>query len=136
MSVPAELVIEVAARAGNRCEYCRMHQALQGATFHIEHIRPQSLGGSDDLDNLAWACPSCNLLKGSRVGVVDERSGRLVPLFNPRNQRWKENFTWRGRELIGLTETWIATAELLQLNSPRRLLIRDAEAGFGLFPPD
>ncbi len=28
----------VSARAGQRCEYCRMHQELQGAVFHVEHL--------------------------------------------------------------------------------------------------
>jgi hypothetical protein len=51
---------EVAATAGERCEYCRMHQALQGATFHIEHFVPRSRGSPSSLDNLAWACPSCD----------------------------------------------------------------------------
>ncbi len=46
----------VSDRAGQRCEYCRMHQDLQGAVFHVEHIVPKSGGGSDELDNLAWAC--------------------------------------------------------------------------------
>ena len=54
----AETVRAVEARAKQRCEYCRMHQALQGATFHVEHILPTSAGGSDELSNLAWACPS------------------------------------------------------------------------------
>jgi hypothetical protein len=61
MSIPEELTRQVEARAQLRCEYCRMHQALQGATFHVEHILPGSRGGPTVLDNLAWACPSCNL---------------------------------------------------------------------------
>lgn len=40
MTFRTEIVREVEARAGRRCEYCRMHQALQGATFHVEHIIP------------------------------------------------------------------------------------------------
>jgi len=36
-----------------------MHESLQGATFHVEHIVPRSAGGSDTMDNLALACPSC-----------------------------------------------------------------------------
>jgi hypothetical protein len=38
MSSWSEHAREVETRAGSRCEYCRMHQALQGATFHVEHI--------------------------------------------------------------------------------------------------
>lgn len=74
----AELVAE---RAGQRCEYCRMHQELQGAVFHVEHIVPRSLGGSDDLDNLAWACPGCNLTKANRVTITDPLTGQLVRCF-------------------------------------------------------
>jgi hypothetical protein len=42
MSSWAETVRQVEDRAQQRCEYCRMHQALQGATFHVEHIVPSS----------------------------------------------------------------------------------------------
>jgi len=43
----------VEARAAGRCAYCRMHQSLQGATFHVEHVVPQARGGHSQLDNLA-----------------------------------------------------------------------------------
>jgi 5-methylcytosine-specific restriction endonuclease McrA len=65
----------VSARAGQRCAYCRMHQELQGAVFHVEHIVPHRLGGSDELDNLAWASPGCNLSKTSRVRLRDPLTG-------------------------------------------------------------
>jgi 5-methylcytosine-specific restriction endonuclease McrA len=63
MSSQADVLRQAEARAGERCEYCRMHQALQGATFHVEHIVPSSRGGPTELRNLAWACPGCNLRK-------------------------------------------------------------------------
>lgn len=75
---------EVETRARERCEYCRMHQSLQGATFHVEHIIPRSRGGSTQFDNLAWACPSCNLHKSNRTEIMDPNTGILVPLFHPR----------------------------------------------------
>lgn len=53
----------------DRCEYCQMHQSLQGATFHLEHAVPRSAGGTDELDNLALACPSCNLHKADRTKI-------------------------------------------------------------------
>lgn len=74
----------VVARARDRCEYCRMHQSLQGATFHVEHIIPRSRGGSSDLENLAWACPGCNLHKSDRVEIFSPDSCGVIPLFNPR----------------------------------------------------
>ena len=72
----AETIRQVIARARGRCEYCRMHQSLQGATFHIEHVSPQSAGGADTPDNLALACPGCNLAKSNRMSVADPDTGR------------------------------------------------------------
>jgi hypothetical protein len=125
---------QVAARAGGRCEYCRMHQALQGATFHVEHVIRRPRGGPDGLSNRAWACPSGNLHKSDRVEVIDPDSGTAVPLFNPRSSRWSDHFRWSGRHVIGITPIGRAAVAALDLNHPRRILIRQAEELFGLFP--
>lgn len=132
----AQTTRQVAARAADRCEYCRMHQSLQGASFHVEHVHPQSAGGSDTADNLALSCPSCNLKKSDRVTVPDPETGDDVPLFNPRQERWDEHFGWDGYRIVGLTAIGRATVAALDLNAPRRLLIREAEEHFDLFPPD
>lgn len=131
-----DVVRHVEARAKQRCEYCRMHQSLQGATFHIEHIVPSSRGDSDAPDNLALACPSCNLHKSDRIEVADPNSNLTVPLFNPRKHRWTDHFRWDSYRIIGTTAIGRATVFALHLNHSRRLLIRQAEEGFGLFSPD
>lgn len=135
MSARRELESAVEERAGHRCEYCRMHQSLQGASFHLEHAVPRSKGGGDGLENRAWACPSCNLRKSDRTLGVDPGSASSTPLFNPRTDRWNEHFTWRQYQLVGLTPTGRATVAALELNSPRRVLIRQVESAFELFPP-
>ena len=137
MSAPgAETVRHVIARAGNRCEYCRMHQSLQGATFHIEHIIPQSAGGPDASENLALACPSCNLGMSNRMLVADPETGHEVALFNPRKDRWGDHFAWGpDRQILALSASGRATIAALGLNNPRRLRIREAEEWFNLFPP-
>lgn len=33
----------------------------------IDHLHPESLGGSGDVDNLVLACQGCNRRKGARV---------------------------------------------------------------------
>jgi hypothetical protein len=134
MSRPV-MVRRVAARAGGRCEYCLMHQALQGATFHVEHVVPSSRRGTGALKNLAWACPGCNLRKSDRVECVDPDTGDTVKLFNPRTDRWSEHFAWEGYHVVGQTAVGRASIALLDLNHPRRLLVRQAEELFGLFPP-
>lgn len=126
----------VLARAGGRCEYCRMSQSLQGATFHVEHVVPQSAGGADSADNLALACPACNLSKSNRTTAVDPDTSQEVPLFHPRSHTWADHFGWDGVKLLGRTPTGRATVQAFGLNFPRRQLIRMAEGNFGLFPPD
>lgn len=135
MSVSAELEREVRCRARDRCEYCFMHQSLQGATFHVEHIIPRTRGGATQLDNLALACPGCNLGKSDRVEVEDPVTQRLSSLFHPRLQRWPDHFMWDGYRVVGLSPVGRATVLALDFNHPRRLRIRDAEQRFGLFPP-
>jgi hypothetical protein len=122
-------------RANGRCEYCRMHQSLQGATFHLEHIAPRTRGGRSVSDNLAWACPGCNLRKSNHVTAVDPATNKVVPLFHPRQDKWPEHFRWQATHVDPLTDRGRATAALLDLNHPRRIRIRQAEALFGLFPP-
>jgi hypothetical protein len=127
---------QVKAGAVGRCEYCRMHQSLQGATFPVEHVIPLSRGGHSQLDNLAWACPSRNLHKANRTDVIDPDTGNRVPLFHPRFDDWNEHFGWDGYRLIGQTPVGRATVAALELNHPRRIQIRQAEEFFDLFPPN
>jgi hypothetical protein len=131
----AERVREVEVRAGQRCEYCRMHQALQGATFHVEHVVPTAAGGSDELSNLAWACPSCNLKKSNRQTATDPETGKAVALFHPRTDCWQDHFAWSGYTIVGRTSVGRTLVLAFDLNHPRRLLIREAEEYFDLFPP-
>jgi HNH endonuclease len=127
--------VTVQKRAVQRCEYCRMHQSLQGATFHVEHIRPASRGGASSLENLAWCCPSCNLHKSDRSQTADPDTSQLAPLFHPRQDDWNDHFVWLGYYLTGRTACGRATIAALKLNTERRLLIRRAEEQFKLFPP-
>jgi hypothetical protein len=112
-----------------------MHQRLQHATFHVEHVIPSSAGGGDDLGNLALACTQCNLHKSNRQSLPDPDSLAVVSLFNPRVDNWDDHFRWDGYRLVGRTASGRAMVEAFHLNDPRPLLIRRAEETFGLFPP-
>ncbi|MDZ4342267.1 MAG: HNH endonuclease signature motif containing protein [Candidatus Binatia bacterium] len=61
--IPARLRRLVVLRVGNRCEYCRLAQKGQEATFHVDHILPKAAGGRTTAANLALACVSCSLRK-------------------------------------------------------------------------
>ena len=135
MNLAGELAALVLERAANRCQYCLMHQSLQGATFHFEHIIPRSKGGSSKMANLTLACPSCNLHKADRITAIDPATGSLVQLFHPGRQIWREHFHFIGHQIHGLTPTGRATVAALDFNHSRRQQIRAAEERFGLYPP-
>lgn len=135
MSSRRELERVVKSRAGDRCEYCRMAQSLQGASFHLDQVIPRSRGGGGELENLAWACPGCNLHKADRVEGVDPKTGSTTPLFHPRRDDWRSHFTWDDVELRGTSAVGRTTVSTLDLNHDRRRMIRRVETAFGLFPP-
>ena len=118
----AELVRQ---RAGHRCEYCRLPQHASSLRFHIEHILPKQHGGSDDTANLALACPECNHYKGPNLTGIDPDTGKVTPLFHPRDDRWEEHFTRNGARLVGKTATGRTTVWLLDMNSRERLRLRE-----------
>ncbi len=134
-SIPISLRRLVIQRSGDRCEYCCLSQAGQVATFHIDHITPEVVGGSTTEDNLALACVSCSLRKGARQLIKDPATNEIVPIFHPRQQSWKEHFDWNNVEVLGLTAIGRATIDSLSLNRPIMLAIRAEERFFGRHPP-
>ncbi|WCM21394.1 HNH endonuclease [Paraburkholderia bryophila] len=52
----------VFARDKEACVYCGKRKHLT-----LDHVMPKSRGGSDDFENLALACRSCNSSKGART---------------------------------------------------------------------
>lgn len=133
--IPERLRRLVVRRAAGRCEYCGLAQEGQEATFHIDHVKPRSVGGVTAADNLALACVSCSLRKESRRSAVDPSSGRRVPLYHPRRQLWAVHFRWQGAVVVPLSATGRATAAALQMNRPLILAIREEEMLRGRHPP-
>jgi 5-methylcytosine-specific restriction endonuclease McrA len=115
----------VRQRAGNRCEYCQLHQDDSPlAALHIEHIVPKAHGGSDHIDNLALACIDCNLFKGTNLTGIDPQSGKVTRLFHPRQDRWDGHFDWDGIYLTGKTALGRTTIRVLHINSEDQLALR------------
>src|SRR5262245_54758505 len=128
----------VAHRAGHRCEYCRLSQESQVATFPADHIQPVTLNGPTELGNLALACPRCNARKWTHVEAADPETGQSVPLFNPRTQVWDEHFRWSEADptiIEPLTPTARATVTLLELNASPHCTIRQLLMTLGMHPP-
>jgi HNH endonuclease len=45
---------KVRARAGDRCEYCRVPRRFDPLPFQVDHIVAEQHGGRTILENLAW----------------------------------------------------------------------------------
>jgi hypothetical protein len=134
MSFPAGLRVKIVQRAGNRCEYCRLSQRGQEATFHVDHIVPVAASGEGHLDNLALACVSCSLRKGARRTACDPLTGKETLLFHPRDQSWDKHFVWRGNRLMEISANGRATVDLLKMNRLIAVSIRKEERFHGRHP--
>jgi len=114
----------VRSRAGNRCEYCHIHQQHYVIRFHIEHVTPRQHHGNDDASNLALACHHCNRHKGPNLSGIDPSTGTLTRLFNPRTDDWSEHFTASRGNIFGLTDVGRTTVYVLAMNDPNRIQAR------------
>lgn len=73
MAIGKRVRFEVFKRDGFRCLYCGA--TPQESRLVVDHVEPQSGGGSDDSANLATCCQSCNQGKSN----VPLRSLKYVP---------------------------------------------------------
>jgi len=133
--ISVRLIRQIRQRAGDVCEYCRLPQASQEATFHVDHVSPRSQGGPTEPANLALACVTCSLRKSARTSAVDPKTGNAAALFNPRTEDWLDHFdftaTWKVR---GRTATGRATIEALGMNRSAIVLIRRELVLLNRFP--
>ncbi|NET32010.1 MAG: HNH endonuclease [Cyanothece sp. SIO1E1] len=122
MSIPKSRYEAVRKRAQFRCEYCHYPELLSSAPLSIDHIQPQSLGGSDNLGNLALACRRCNERRYNFTTGIDPETKTEVLLFNPRQQQWSDHFIWstNALQIVGKTPIGRATCNRLDLNDERR----------------
>jgi hypothetical protein len=121
MAISDTLRQRIRIRANFVCEYCHSPERLSANRFTVDHTWPQSLGGSDDFENLALACRRYNERRSNFTEGLDPDTGATVSLFNPRKQVWKEHFVWadRGTVIAGTTAMGRATVDRLDMNDLR-----------------
>jgi hypothetical protein len=127
----------VRQQAANRCGYCLSKQEYVWGQLEIEHIIPTALGGKDEESNLWLACRMCNNYKSAKITHPDPVTGEQVALFNPRQQKWTDHFTWseEGIHIIGQTPCGRATILALQLNNTIAVTVRQQWVAAGWHPP-
>jgi 5-methylcytosine-specific restriction endonuclease McrA len=62
--IPSKVRRQVLERDQYRCQECGDHRNLQ-----VDHIFPESKGGTIELGNLRCLCKPCNVRKGSRIAA-------------------------------------------------------------------
>lgn len=137
MSVSPAKRKAVAERARGLCEYCFSPRKFSPQPFSVEHILPKSKGGSDEPENLAFACQGCNGYKSDKIMATDPLNGRKVLLYHPRRDAWAKHFSWSADflEIIGLTAKGRASVKLLKLNREEVVNLRKLLRLFGEHPP-
>ncbi|WP_088892540.1 HNH endonuclease [Leptolyngbya ohadii] len=127
----------VVERAKGCCEYCMSQMEFATQAFSVEHILPHTRGGSSEPENLALSCQGCNNHKFTKTEGFDPLTQETVPLFHPREQQWRDHFTWNEDYtiVIGLTPTGRATVNELCLNRSSVVNLRRVLFSCGEHPP-
>jgi hypothetical protein len=129
-----ELRAAVAQRANGRCEYCLIHEQDAGFSHQVDHIVSRKHGGLTTVDNLALACVLCNRYKGTDIASIDSETGRLVRLFNPRQDLWTDHFSINGTSIAPVSAIGGVTVHLLRLNATERTAERILLQELGRYP--
>jgi 5-methylcytosine-specific restriction endonuclease McrA len=134
-NIDRRLQRDVRRRANHICEYCHLPAGVHPTPFEIEHIISRQHGGETVLGNLAFSCLRCNRKKGSNISGILKvgRRTRIVALFNPRRHKWERHFLWNGPYLLGTTFIGQVTVNVLGINDPLRVAVRQALMEDGLF---
>jgi hypothetical protein len=102
---------------------------------NVDHIIAEHHQGRTEAGNLCLACFACNRHKGPNIAGVDPKSRKIIPLFNPRRQRWSRHFRWDGPALVGRTASGRATVVVLIINLDHRVDFPQGLIDEGVFPP-
>jgi hypothetical protein len=123
----------VAQRAGFRCEYCLLPEYASFYTFHIDHIISLKHGGLTTKENLANACPICNINKGSDIATVLDVITKPIRFYNPRIDLWSDHFEAQASGLLmPRTSIGEATIKILELNQTDSVIERSKMVRLGL----
>ncbi len=80
----------------------------------------------------------CNSRKWKYVEATDAGTGQVVPLYNPRTQKWTEHFRWSevdSTQIEAISAVGRVTMVVLDLNSNQHLVIRSLNRILHLHPP-
>jgi HNH endonuclease len=123
MAVSAETRAAVRMTFGGRCSYCGVSETSVGGALEIDHVHPLAAGGSDEIENLVYACTACNRFKGEYAPPPD--APESLRLLHPRRDDTSAHIsaTAQGR-LLGLTPRGWFHIQRLHLNRAQLIELR------------
>ena len=109
------------------CGYCSISEIDAGSQLELDHFQPIKHGGTDDWDNLVYACPACNRNKASYWPSLDTPPHMylLHPLTDDLNIHI---ILLQDGHLAGLTPRGWFHIDWLHLNRPQLVTMRQRRA--------
>jgi HNH endonuclease len=121
MSLTASIREQVRQRAHCACEFCGITEIDSGGMLTIDHFRPRARAGSDELENLIYACIARNQYKQDYWPQTET----APTLWNPRQELASQHFVEQEDcQLTALTPTGIFTLKRLRLNRSQLIAVR------------
>jgi HNH endonuclease len=121
MSLAASIREQVRQHAQCACEFCGITEIDTGGMLTIDHFQPRTEAGSDELENLIYACITCNQYKQDYW----PRTETAPMLWNPRQESASQHFIKQeDGQLTALTSIGIFTIKRLRLNRSQLIVAR------------
>lgn len=135
--IPVSLRTQIQETDRRRCCYCLTAEENSGIAMAFDHIHPRSKRGETSFENVCLACRSCNEYKSDITEAQDPLTGEIVPLFNPRIQKWNNHFCWSAdsTRVEGKTAIGRVRVIVLQMNNSAIVAARRRWASAGWHPP-
>ena len=97
------------------CGYCGVREEDAGSELELDHFKPRSLDGGDELENLVYCCTTCNRIKGDFWADSTAEKRLLHPQQDDLTLHLRQDSDGL---LTGLTETGKFHLKRLRLNRP------------------
>jgi hypothetical protein len=127
MAIAEETRQAVSERFNFACGYCGVSEIDAGSELEVDHFQPSRRGGSDEWDNLVYACPACNRNKAVYWPLAD--TPPHMHLLHPSLDNLAIHITLLpDGSLTGLTPRGWFHIEWLHLNRPQLIALRQKQA--------
>jgi hypothetical protein len=129
--ISKKLRFEIFKRDNFACQYCGAR--APEAVLHVDHIKPVSKGGTNDMLNLVAACSGCNHGKGARElsdkSAIEKQRAQLEELSIRREQlemmlQWRDQSAAAALNIVEEIAERIGQRGGLEPNESGRAIIR------------